>query len=229
MVSSLNLHRVHHINAQVQTGTFSLVDVPNPDVEMSQRKHYMELVQLACIMASIIGRGHNGKFLRSKSLVTRARAEVIAARKRSSQRAFLRLLKQGIPHTDLQVHEIVERQSQANSLSKQDICRKPEFHPVFLEEAYERCRNICAEYAKTFYLGTRLMTEERQKATWAIYGKRLKPRIDKLVLQRQYYQITYSSKKLLEKIFSSEDLRSNSVDPHSHTRDELSKEMYADR
>ncbi|KAH8522970.1 hypothetical protein H0E87_003581 [Populus deltoides] len=157
----------------------------------------------------------NGKFLHSISLVTRARAEVIAAPKRSSQRAFPRLLKHGIPHTDLQVHEIVERQSQANSLSKQDICRKPEFHPAFLEEAYERCRNICAEYAKTFYLGnihipstlfitcivldvmiqgflddmrtissfrcmldclpdpistgTRLMTEERQKATWAIY------------------------------------------------------------
>ncbi|KAJ7009466.1 hypothetical protein NC653_000219 [Populus alba x Populus x berolinensis] len=155
---------------QLQTGTFSFVDVPNPDVEMLQRKHYMELVQLACIMASIIGRGP---------------------------------------------HEIVERRSQANSLSKQDICRKPEFHPAFLEEAYERCRNICAEYAKTFYLGnihisftlfiacivldvmiqgflddmktissfrclldclpdpistgTRLMTEERQKATWAIY------------------------------------------------------------
>jgi hypothetical protein len=95
----------------------------------------------------------NGKFLHSISLVTRARAEVIAAPKRSSQRAFPRLLKHGIPHTDLQVHEIVERQSQANSLSKQDICRKPEFHPAFLEEAYERCRNICAEYAKTFYLG----------------------------------------------------------------------------
>ncbi|KAL3609062.1 hypothetical protein D5086_000082 [Populus alba] len=130
---------------QLQTGTFSFVDVPNPDVEMLQRKHYMELVQLTCIMASIIGRGHNGKFLRSKSSVTRARAEVIAAPKGSSQRGFSRLLKHGIPHTDLQVHEIVERQSQANSLSKQDICRKPEFHPAFLEEAYERCRNICAE------------------------------------------------------------------------------------
>jgi hypothetical protein len=70
------------------------------------------------------------------------------------------------------------------------------------------------------------MTEERQKATWAIYGKRLKPRIDKLVFQRQYYQIIYSSKKLLEKIFSSEDRRSNSIDPNSHTRDELSKEIY---
>jgi hypothetical protein len=70
------------------------------------------------------------------------------------------------------------------------------------------------------------MTEERQKATWAIYGKRLMPRIDKLVLQRQYYQIIYSSNKLLEKIFSSEDRRSNSIDPNSHTRDELSKEIY---
>jgi hypothetical protein len=42
---------------QLQTGTFSLVDGPNPDVEMFQRKHYIELVQLTCIMASIIGRG----------------------------------------------------------------------------------------------------------------------------------------------------------------------------
>jgi len=42
---------------QLQTGTFSLVDGPNPDVEMFQRKHYIEQVQLTCIMASIIGRG----------------------------------------------------------------------------------------------------------------------------------------------------------------------------
>ncbi|KAI3414729.1 uncharacterized protein J3R85_015901, partial [Psidium guajava] len=44
-----------------------------------------------------------------------------------------------------------------------------QFHPAFLDEAYERCRKLCAEYAKTFYLGTLLMTEERQKAIWAIY------------------------------------------------------------
>ncbi|KAG6781805.1 hypothetical protein POTOM_014720 [Populus tomentosa] len=112
---------------------------------------------------------HIGKFLHSKSLVTRAKAEAITAPKRSSGHAFPQLLKQGIPHTDLQVHEIVERQSQANVLGKQDTCRKSEFHPMFLEEAYGRCRNICAEYAKTFYLGTLLMTEERQKAIWAIY------------------------------------------------------------
>ncbi|XP_031101313.1 phytoene synthase 2, chloroplastic-like [Ipomoea triloba] len=66
------------------------------------------------------------------------------------------------------IREIVYRQSQRNSLQL-DTNSRPRFHPMFLEEAYERCRNICAEYAKTFYLGTQLMTEERQRAIWAIY------------------------------------------------------------
>ncbi|MCD7451063.1 Syntaxin-like protein psy1 [Datura stramonium] len=38
-----------------------------------------------------------------------------------------------------------------------------------LSEAYDRCSEVCAEYAKTFYLGTMLMTPERQRAIWAIY------------------------------------------------------------
>ncbi|KAL5077663.1 hypothetical protein RYX36_016647 [Vicia faba] len=38
-----------------------------------------------------------------------------------------------------------------------------------LTSAYDRCGDVCAEYAKTFYLGTQLMTEERRKAIWAIY------------------------------------------------------------
>ncbi|XP_006657367.2 phytoene synthase 1, chloroplastic-like [Oryza brachyantha] len=38
-----------------------------------------------------------------------------------------------------------------------------------LNQAYHRCREICEEYAKTFYLGTMLMTEERRRAIWAIY------------------------------------------------------------
>ncbi|XP_015931720.1 phytoene synthase 2, chloroplastic [Arachis duranensis] len=38
-----------------------------------------------------------------------------------------------------------------------------------LTEAYSRCGEVCAEYAKTFYLGTLLMTPERRKAIWAIY------------------------------------------------------------
>ncbi|XWS30612.1 hypothetical protein CRYUN_Cryun23aG0001000 [Craigia yunnanensis] len=38
-----------------------------------------------------------------------------------------------------------------------------------LIEAYDRCGKVCAEYAKTFYLGTLLMTPERRMAIWAIY------------------------------------------------------------
>lgn len=57
--------------------------------------------------------------------------------------------------------------------SREDMEVKPEI--VFpgtlslLNEAYDRCGEVCAEYAKTFYLGTLLMTPERRKAIWAMY------------------------------------------------------------
>lgn len=35
-----------------------------------------------------------------------------------------------------------------------------------MEEAYESCARITAEYAKTFYLGTKLMTPEKARAIW---------------------------------------------------------------
>lgn len=38
-----------------------------------------------------------------------------------------------------------------------------------MEAAYERCGFLTSEYAKTFYLGTQLMTPEKAKAIWAIY------------------------------------------------------------
>lgn len=41
-------------------------------------------------------------------------------------------------------------------------------HPN-LESAYEFCRQVTAEYSKTFYLGTLLMPKEKRKAIWAIY------------------------------------------------------------
>nr|TKS05025.1 hypothetical protein D5086_0000137190 [Populus alba] len=113
---------------------------------------------------------NNARFLHSKSFVTRTRAQGIRAHKCSSGGAIPRpLIKEFIPRTDLRVHEIVERQPQANNLAKQDACRRVEMNLTLLEEAYKRCRNICAEYARTYYLGTLLMTEERQKAIWAIY------------------------------------------------------------
>jgi 15-cis-phytoene synthase len=38
------------------------------------------------------------------------------------------------------------------------------------EQSYEFCRQITAEYAKTFYLGTLLMPEAKRRAIWAIYA-----------------------------------------------------------
>jgi phytoene synthase len=38
-----------------------------------------------------------------------------------------------------------------------------------VEEAYEYCRQITAEYSKTFYLGTLLMPKPKREAIWAIY------------------------------------------------------------
>jgi 15-cis-phytoene synthase len=47
---------------------------------------------------------------------------------------------------------------------------KPKKNLVSLAEAYEICRQITAEYAKTFYFGTLLMPKEKSKAIWAIYA-----------------------------------------------------------
>ena len=38
-----------------------------------------------------------------------------------------------------------------------------------VEDAYEACRKITQDYAKTFYLGTLLMPEHKRRAIWAIY------------------------------------------------------------
>ncbi|XP_038901205.1 phytoene synthase 2, chloroplastic-like [Benincasa hispida] len=105
-----------------------------------------------------------GKVFPKQFTVIMSKGGVIAAPKSSQTLKFPTLSKQGIPLADLNVDEIVERQSQSNHFLK-----KMQFHPSFLEEAYESCRKICAEYAKTFYLGTLLMTKERQRAIWAIY------------------------------------------------------------
>jgi len=114
-------------------------------------------------------RESNGKLLPQKSMLTTIRAEVITAPKQRSLRNFPELSIQGIPVGDFHVREIVQRQSKTHNTAYKGTSRKSQFDSSFLEEAYERCRNICAEYAKTFYLGTLLMTEERQKAIWAIY------------------------------------------------------------
>jgi phytoene synthase len=47
--------------------------------------------------------------------------------------------------------------------------RRPNWHGGVLDEAYERCGEVTSEYAKTFYLGTQLMTSQQARAIWAIY------------------------------------------------------------
>nr|ABR16280.1 unknown [Picea sitchensis] len=66
---------------------------------------------------------------------------------------------------------MVNREAKVGDNGLLDV--KPDLVPPgtlqLLEDAYERCGEVCAEYAKTFYLGTLLMTPERRRAIWAIY------------------------------------------------------------
>jgi len=39
-----------------------------------------------------------------------------------------------------------------------------------LQHSYEQCRQITAQYAKTFYFGTSFFSEEKRKAVWAVYA-----------------------------------------------------------
>ena len=113
-----------------------------------------------------------GKVLPKRFKIIRNGGGVTAAPRSSETLKFQTLSKQGIALGHLKVEEIVERQSEGNHFLREEGCkRKMKFQASFLEEAYESCRKICAEYAKTFYLGTLLMTKERQRAIWAIYGK----------------------------------------------------------
>lgn len=102
------------------------------------------------------------------------RSEVTMVPKHRTMTMFPQLSKQvGVSVADLHVQEVVDRQSYTANFSTLAPTSKSQFDPNFLKDAYDMCRDICAEYAKTFYLGTLLMTEERQKAIWAIYGKKI--------------------------------------------------------
>uniref|UniRef100_A0A0D9WUD5 15-cis-phytoene synthase n=1 Tax=Leersia perrieri TaxID=77586 RepID=A0A0D9WUD5_9ORYZ len=78
--------------------------------------------------------------------------------------------------SEQKVYDVVLKQA---ALLKRQLRPQPQVIPVTskelelprngLKQAYDRCGEICEEYAKTFYLGTMLMTEERRRAIWAIY------------------------------------------------------------
>ena len=63
--------------------------------------------------------------------------------------------------------ELVGSWEQMNGLGNEAFLAKRE---ALLEESYEACREITAQYAKTFYLGTKLFDEDKRKAVWAVYA-----------------------------------------------------------
>ncbi|KAH0699954.1 hypothetical protein KY290_014768 [Solanum tuberosum] len=78
--------------------------------------------------------------------------------------------------SEKKVYEVVLKQAalvKRHLISTEDIEVKPDIvvpgNLGLLSEAYDRCGEVCAEYAKTFYLGTMLMTPDRRRAIWAIY------------------------------------------------------------
>ncbi|XP_074590803.1 phytoene synthase 2, chloroplastic-like [Curcuma longa] len=97
-------------------------------------------------------------FPRAASLLTSAGGEIVVS---SEQKVYDVVLKQAA---------LVRRQLSSNiavDAKKQDTPLPGSLG--LLKDAYDRCGEVCAEYAKTFYLGTLLMTPERRKAIWAIY------------------------------------------------------------
>lgn len=78
--------------------------------------------------------------------------------------------------SEQKVYDVVLKQAslvKRNLTSTGELDVKPDIalpgNLSLLSEAYDRCGEVCAEYAKTFYLGTLLMTPERRRAIWAIY------------------------------------------------------------
>lgn len=69
------------------------------------------------------------------------------------------LVKEQKKQKNIEIDEVRTESDQDQGLTSWDL----------LNDAYNRCGEVCAEYAKTFYLGTLLMTPERRKAVWAIY------------------------------------------------------------
>lgn len=85
------------------------------------------------------------------------------SRRTSEEKVYDVVLKQAAlvkqQKTDRNIHEKIVLQQRTGNISWD-----------LLNKAYDRCGEICAEFAKTFYLGTLLMTPERKRAIWSIYA-----------------------------------------------------------
>jgi len=77
-----------------------------------------------------------------------------------------------------------------------------------LEDSYERCRQITAKYAKTFYLGTLLMSETKRKAVCAIYAwcRRTDELVDGALAASTTPETLDRWEKQLESVFAGEPI-----------------------
>ncbi|KAL2940726.1 Phytoene synthase 2 chloroplastic [Bienertia sinuspersici] len=75
--------------------------------------------------------------------------------KRKSSLVVLVYNKGVDPFTEIQVQQVMERQSKGLNPRKQTY-----FQPKLLEQAYESCRKICADRSTTYYLGWGQRTDE---------------------------------------------------------------------
>ncbi|KAE8798344.1 phytoene synthase 2, chloroplastic-like [Hordeum vulgare] len=94
------------------------------------------------------------------------RASLVAARTATEEAVYEVVLRQAALVGDLQVRRREARRWRDEQMEQEGDA---ELGWGLLGDAYDRCGEVCAEYAKTFYLGTQLMTPERRKAVWAIY------------------------------------------------------------
>ncbi|CAM0948642.1 unnamed protein product [Alopecurus aequalis] len=105
---------------------------------------------------------------RTRARAARARASLVAtapARTATEEAVYEVVLRQAALVEELQGRRAKEAGRRRWREEEQDA----ELGWGLLGDAYDRCGEVCAEYAKTFYLGTQLMTPERRKAVWAIY------------------------------------------------------------
>ncbi|XP_039124893.1 phytoene synthase 2, chloroplastic-like isoform X1 [Dioscorea cayenensis subsp. rotundata] len=82
---------------------------------------------------------------------------------------------EAVMYSEQKVYDVVLRQAalvKDHKMSEIVVGVKPDMvipgATYSLKEAYDQCREVCAENSKTFYLGTLLMTPERQRAISAI-------------------------------------------------------------
>ncbi|XP_047047758.1 phytoene synthase 2, chloroplastic-like [Lolium rigidum] len=102
---------------------------------------------------------------------SRARASLVAtapARTATEEAVYEVVLRQAALVEDLQGKRGKEAAAAGRRRWREEE-EEAELGWGLLGDAYDRCGEVCAEYAKTFYLGTQLMTPERRKAVWAIY------------------------------------------------------------